>query len=116
MKYKIPASDKELLKACRVDVMKSTGPGGQSVNTTDSAVRITHKESGITTLSRRERSQLQNKQAALARLRKRLEENNAEEKPRRATKPTKSSDERRLEEKRQRSQQKAIRNEQIDLD
>jgi len=109
VKYKIPASDEELLKSCRIDVMKSTGPGGQSVNTTDSAVRITHKESGITTISRRERSQLQNKQAALARLRKRLEEANFEAKPRRATTPTKTAEEKRLEEKRQRAQLKTQR-------
>jgi len=104
VKYHIPVSDEELLKACRVDVMKATGPGGQSVNTTDSAVRITHKESGITTLSRRERSQLLNKKAALARLRLRLMEANYEAKPRKRTKPTISAEERRLEEKRRRAQ------------
>jgi len=111
MKYHIPESDAELLKACRVDVMKATGPGGQSVNTTDSAVRITHKESGITTLSRRERSQLMNKKAALARLRIRLMEANyeAKEKPRRRTQVPTSADERRLVEKRQRAQQIAQR-------
>jgi len=109
MKYHIPASDEELLKACRVDVMKATGPGGQSVNTTDSAVRITHKESGITTLSRRERSQLMNKKAALARLRLRLMEANYEAKPRKRTQVPVSADEKRLEEKRQRAQKIAQR-------
>jgi len=115
VKYHIPESDAELLKACRVDVMKATGPGGQSVNTTDSAVRITHKESGITTLSRRERSQLLNKKAALARLRLRLMEANYEARPRRTPKPPANAEERRLEEKRRRAQKIKQRTKPVDF-
>lgn len=108
--YALPETGEALLGECDVDVFRATGPGGQGVNTTDSAVRLTHRPTGLVVVCRQERSQLRNKQLCLARLRERIEKLIAPPPPpRKATKPSRAAKERRLAEKSQRASTKATR-------
>lgn len=107
--YRIPEDDAALLAECDVHVFRATGPGGQSVNTTDSAVRLVHRPSGITVVARRERSQLRNKHDALKRLREKLVDAQRVRPKRVATKPSRSAVKRRLEAKSQLSEKKSVR-------
>ncbi len=99
----------EIADACDVQVFRASGPGGQCVNTTDSAVRMTHVPSGITVVSRESRSQFRNRQLCLQKLREEFAARAMPPKVRRKTKVPRRSRERRLSDKRQRSQLKASR-------
>jgi len=112
--YRIPDGDEALLRECDVQVFRATGPGGQGVNTTDSAVRLTHRPSGIVIVARRERSQLRNKHDALERLRARLIDAQRVRARRVPTRPGKGAIARRLSDKRQLSAKKSVRRKPVD--
>ena len=99
----IPGSDHDLLNECHVETMRAGGRGGQHVNTTDSAVRLTHLSTGITVKVQKSRSQHENKEAALKILRTRLAALNKVKKPRKKTKISKSVKEKNLERKKKHS-------------
>ncbi len=107
--YVIPETDDGLIAECAVQVFRSSGPGGQSVNTTDSAVRLVHRPTGIRVQCQRQRSQLQNKRECLRRLREKLEEMAQPVIERRPTKPSRAARTRRLAEKKRVSQKKHVR-------
>lgn len=98
-----------LERDCDVEVFRATGPGGQCVNTTDSAVRMRHRPTGITVVSRESRSQFRNRQLCLQKLRHAFELRAVPPKARHATKPTRGSQQRRLAGKHLRSQIKQNR-------
>ncbi len=107
--YAIPDTDDALLAECDVQVFRGSGPGGQSVNTTDSAVRLVHRPTGQTVVCRRERSQLRNKAECLRRLRSRLEALGRKRTPRIATRPGGAARQRRLTAKTRRGSVKKMR-------
>ena len=106
----IPDSDEGLLAQCEVWTFRGSGPGGQGVNTTDSAVRLRHLPTGITLVCREERSQLRNKRTCLARLRERLEKMAQPPAPPRVeTRPSRAQRARRVQSKRHVSAKKHAR-------
>jgi protein subunit release factor B len=112
--YRLPDTDEALLDECQVSTFRSTGPGGQGVNTTDSAVRLRHRPTGIVVTCRRRRSQHLNKNECLERLRRRIEEAQRVRPERKPTRRTAAADERRLKEKRRLAQRKRTRREVFD--
>lgn len=106
---KVPETNNDLLKECRVDTFRASGKGGQHVNKTDSAVRLTHLSTGVVVTCQDERSQIRNKQIALERLRKKLFVLNHKPKKRVPTKSTTASKERRIHAKKKQSQKKELR-------
>lgn len=101
--------DRELESQCRYEAFHAGGPGGQGVNTADSAVRMTHLPTGVTVVCRQERSQLLNRRACLAKIRERLARMGREQRPRKKTSPSRAQRQRRLDEKRRRSHVKSMR-------
>ena len=99
----------EIAKDCETDVFHAHGPGGQGVNTTDSAVRMRHLPTGIVVVSRESRSQYRNRQLCLQKIQAELKRRSIPPTKRVKTKPTKGSQIRRLKAKRERSQIKQSR-------
>jgi peptide chain release factor 2 len=105
----LPESDEDLLRECEVDTFRSSGPGGQHVNKTESAVRLKHTPSGIVVSSQQERSQHRNKALCLQKLRNKAERLNYRPRKRVPTRVPRSAKKRTLEEKTRRSQIKRLR-------
>lgn len=89
-KIVLPLLDDDLLAECKIDTYRASGSGGQHVNVTDSAVRLTHLPTGIIVTSQRERSQLLNKRDCLIKLRKLVEKLNYKKPHRFATRMPRS--------------------------
>ena len=102
-------ADDALLAECEETFFVGGGPGGQHRNKTESGVRLTHPPTGITVTATERRSQLQNRGAALERLRARLETLAHQPRARRPTRATRGSQERRLQTKKRAGQRKAER-------
>jgi protein subunit release factor B len=105
----LPETDEDLLRECEVETFRASGPGGQHVNKTESAVRLKHVPSGIVVTSQQERSQHRNKTLCLQRLRKKIEQLNYRPAKRIRTRMPRSAKNRTLEEKARRSHIKRLR-------
>ena len=105
----LPESDEDLLRECEVDTFRSSGPGGQHVNKTESAVRLRHLPSGVLVTSQQERSQHRNKSLCLLKLREKVEKLNYRPAKRVPTRKSRSAKIRTLEEKARRSRIKRLR-------
>ncbi|MEE8336133.1 MAG: peptide chain release factor-like protein [Candidatus Neomarinimicrobiota bacterium] len=97
------------MKECHFDTFRSRGKGGQHVNKTDSAVRITHLPTGIVVTCQDERSQYRNKQICLKRLQEKLNEMNKKPKRRIKTLLPRAADEGRIRAKKKQSLKKNLR-------
>jgi len=105
----LPESDEALLRECEVDTFRSSGPGGQHVNKTESAVRLRHLPSGVVVTSQQERSQHRNKSLCLQKLREKIDKLNYRPTKRVPTRVPRSVKNRTLEAKARRSRIKRLR-------
>jgi ribosome-associated protein len=106
---RLPELDQDLLRECVAETFRSSGPGGQHVNKTESAVRLRHLPSGVVVTSQQERSQHRNKALCLRKLREKIERLNYRPARRVPTRVPRSAKNRTLEEKARRSQIKRLR-------
>ena len=102
-------SDDALLRDSDLDTLRAGTKGGQRANKVETGIRMHHRPTGITVVSRTSRSQFRNRAMALQELRRRIEERNKPVKPRKPTKPTRGSKRRRVEAKKRRSEKKKNR-------
>lgn len=105
----LPDHLRRLLRDCDVETYRASGPGGQHRNKTESAVRMTHRPTGITRVATEHRSQLRNRELAIERIWRALEAKRRRPKPRKPTAPTKASQVRRLDVKKVTSEKKRAR-------
>lgn len=105
----LPEADEDLLRECEIDTFRSSGPGGQHVNKTESAVRLRHLPSGVVVSSQQERSQHRNKALCLQKLRAKVERLNHRPAKRVPTRVPRSVKNRTLESKARRSHLKQLR-------
>ena len=105
----LPEADEDLLRECEVDTFRASGPGGQHVNKTESAVRLTHLPTGLVVTSREARSQHRNKALCLRKLREKVEQLNHRPEVRVPTRVPRSAKNRTLEAKARRSRIKRLR-------
>jgi len=96
----LPDHLRRLLADCDVDTYRSSGPGGQKKNKTESSVRVRHRPSGLVRVATESRSQARNRETALERLWDALEARSRRPTPRVPTRPTRASRERRIDAKR----------------
>jgi protein subunit release factor B len=107
--FVLPESDEDLLRECEVETFRASGPGGQHVNKTETAVRLKHLPSGLVVTCREQRSQHQNKATCLRKLRERVERLNRRPAKRIPTRVPRSAKTRTLEAKARRSRVKRLR-------
>ena len=112
----LPEDLRRLLRECDVETYRASGPGGQHRNKTESAVRMTHRPTGIVRVATEHRSQLRNRVLALERIARALAARRRRPKPRIATRPTKAAAEKRLEGKHRQAAKKQTRREVVTED
>lgn len=105
----LPESDEKLLDLCNVETFRASGSGGQHVNTTDSAVRLTYLPYKIVVTSQKERSQYLNKLDCIAKLRQKVKQLNYRPPKRIPTKISKSKKEEGVNRKKKHGEKKKLR-------
>jgi protein subunit release factor B len=105
----LPESDDDLLRECIVETFRASGPGGQHVNKTESAVRLRHLPSSVVVTSQEQRSQHRNKALCLQKLREKIDKLNYRAPRRVPTRVPRSAKNRTLEVKARRSRIKQLR-------
>lgn len=109
VKIVLPHSDEELLALCDVETYRSSGSGGQHVNTTDSAVRLTYRPNHIVITCQEERSQHLNKMRCLQKLREKVAKMNYRRPRRIPTRMARSTKQKNLDKKSKHGQKKKMR-------